>query len=108
MRISDWSSDVCSSDLRDLRREFAQDIEFEGRTRRELPVGVRGSERADRSAGEFGNEKASLTRKSLNLYRDLVEAVIGYRDAGHTQSRHALVGRYADIEQDRRDATFET
>src|SRR3546814_16694627 len=72
---------------RDLRREFAQDIEFEGRTRRELPVGVRGSERADRSAVEFGNEKASLTRKSLNLYRDLVEAVIGYRDAGHTPSQ---------------------
>src|SRR3546814_11268850 len=49
MRISDWSSDVCSSDLRAARRRPCRDAARGGRTRRR--GGGCGGQRRDRRHG---------------------------------------------------------
>src|SRR3546814_17928988 len=58
MRISDWSSDVCSSDLRNLRDAGAQDTPRQGRgsAQSARPFGdaaQRGPHRGARLAGQF-------------------------------------------------------
>src|SRR3546814_7664270 len=71
MRISDWSSDVCSSDL--ARRPFS----VVGR--------ARGDERhvADRGSGAVGARKARLAMDDhLAIARNIGLIVGGQRDAG--------------------------
>src|SRR3546814_10545342 len=76
MRISDWSSDVCSSDLRRaaarrgrraLRRPVQRhpDAAYRRRHRR----GQRAGQRADRRAGERGAGEAGMSgaRETLSL-----------------------------------------
>src|SRR3546814_4628980 len=67
MRISDWSSDVCSSDLDDVRLIGAQPHQCLGRAaERRLVVGEGGAQRSDHLGGEsrpkvdhFGNRAAA-------------------------------------------------
>src|SRR3546814_9417829 len=59
MRISDWSSDVCSSDL--ARRRLAVEQELEGRRlTREQVVGVRHGHEFDALAGRLEQRRRRL------------------------------------------------
>src|SRR3546814_20225708 len=65
MRISDWSSDVCSSDLLGGRRQFRR---WRGR-RHDLLLGERGRDRrhlflAGGESGEGGGDAAQLVEQS--------------------------------------------
>src|SRR3546814_8505489 len=62
MRISDWSSDVCSSDLADriLREDHAH---HHGRERRRADVGGEaGAQQVDRDKGHYGGVEESEDR----------------------------------------------
>src|SRR3546814_16717816 len=72
MRISDWSSDVCSSDLLDLEREYRaakQDPEFEEEFQYLLRQYVGRPNPpyfAERLTKELGGAKVYLKREELN------------------------------------------
>src|SRR3546814_15998077 len=68
MRISDWSSDVCSSDLRarELTRGIGRDM-FEHRAVAQVDVPVVGA--ADRQA--VGDRKSVVSGKSVSVRVDL-------------------------------------
>src|SRR3546814_16571066 len=66
MRISDWSSDVCSSDLLEQQRNIANQLEIKAGEPRKQPVG-RQARHADREA-EQGREDDAERR-----YQERVE-----------------------------------
>src|SRR3546814_2281416 len=80
MRISDWSSDVCSSDLRGLQRDLLPD----------LPVEALHQLLADQHAGTGAGESLALGRGHLDL-RVQVEVVRRHREAEDLVAR-VLVG----------------
>src|SRR3546814_12989291 len=83
MRISDWSSDVCSSDLEGLRRRrmFPGDAERRRRAKAEAPIVGRLAQHEDQfgtggaSAGEpsphQGARKSDVEGKSVSVRVDL-------------------------------------
>src|SRR3546814_16116022 len=70
MRISDWSSDVCSSDLRETHRDIAQ-RRREKSHRQEAPdVGVIGEETVGELAERIGVEQRRADRAEFDGSED--------------------------------------
>src|SRR3546814_7612449 len=113
MRISDWSSDVCSSDLdvgaeRDIVAADRAGLEhrIEGRDlvrphRRDAQVlGDRGDQLVAQPAavGLLGGEQALDDRRTLAVGRELGEPVVDVRSEEHTSELQSLMRTsYADF-----------
>src|SRR3546814_6316493 len=92
MRISDWSSDVCSSDLLDqIIQHFGPDAvaEVTGRSRRIVPR--RNADGSVRFAVE--NRPASANLAETHAFMDDVKRILIFSEAGGTgRSYHADLG----------------
>src|SRR3546814_7489638 len=88
MRISDWSSDVCSSDLDQIVQRFGTDVvaEVTGRSRRIIRKSSPGG--IDRLAVE--NRAGSANLAETQAFMDDQKRILIFSDAGGTgRSYHA-------------------
>src|SRR3546814_5681046 len=98
MRISDWSSDVCSSDLADLRPFGQLACDFEERVRRHRRGARRfdlGRDRFDHLQVEVGRHQFELARRvgfdqDVREDRDRV-APFDHRSEEHTSELQSLM-----------------
>src|SRR3546814_16817573 len=72
MRISDWSSDVCSSDLRDVAM-----TNLEATTSATLLASLEPEVLSDRDAARFAAAMDQLSKTAFAAYRDLVYGTAG-------------------------------
>src|SRR3546814_14483602 len=75
MRISDWSSDVCSSDLRDVAM-----TNLEATTSATLLASLEPEVLSDRDAARFAAAMDQLSKTAFAAYRDLVYGTDGFKE----------------------------
>src|SRR3546814_11124320 len=95
MRISDWSSDVCSSDLRETHRDIAQ-RRREKSHRQEAPdVGVIGEETVGELAERIGVEQRRADRAEFDGSEDTLidQWLLDYAERETTRSEERRVGK---------------
>src|SRR3546814_19751343 len=85
MRISDWSSDVCSSDLAGRRDRCA----------RQLPECPRASGATDRSCAQWGKSVMKSFSLAGAASLALLLAACGGKDAGHEAAATGAAGNEA-------------
>src|SRR3546814_17244223 len=102
MRISDWSSDVCSSDLDGDGRPADAGAEVGDAATVELLVeaGHRGQPRLDEVVGEGGTVDPALPVAEVGAI-----ALVGHASAGAVGGRH-LVEHAGDADQHRRERRY--
>src|SRR3546814_17489783 len=106
MRISDWSSDVCSSDLvkdvgRLARRRHPQSAALAVETT--LPFGISGVQ-FDAAYAAVGTKRDMILARDLNRMFDVADDIVGAGLSARAQERHeiaagdtALVGQGGQI-----------
>src|SRR3546814_3186044 len=98
MRISDWSSDVCSSDLRDLREQLVADRVAQRVVDRLEAVEVEDHQRAARLRLDRMAERAAEILGEVEPVGQAGE-IVEARHAGDLLGRGALFG---DVRSDRK------
>src|SRR3546814_17463615 len=86
MRISDWSSDVCSSDLAGTAQEIAGELDPAAWQRLSAGEGTKGArlhdwaylELADIDAAEYDDERTGLWTRGLLIRRNIADGDLAF------------------------------
>src|SRR3546814_7254918 len=108
MRISDWSSDVCSSDLADIGKARSQSCRFcrealvtshgEGET----STDSRPVDHCQHDLGNAAQEHRNLVRVTEILYPFLISALCLLTHSDHVESGAEAATRAGDDDRDRK------
>src|SRR3546814_9320821 len=91
MRISDWSSDVCSSDLAAMGRAVAESKRADELRRKAASVGTAGISIEDPEAGEKIADKVVRLEAKQARMKAANAAIRKHRKAGPAEQIEALV-----------------